>query len=379
MLMGDRGKFIAMIAGVFFSALIITQQSSIFVGFISRSFGFLTDIQLPDLWVVDPKVQFIDDTKPMSQTKLSNVRGVAGVEWAVPMYKGLQRVRLSNGTIQNSFVVGLDDASLIGGPPVMLNGKLSDLRRSESVIVDEAGALKRLANPSVLINGKPKPLEIGDTIELNDHRAVVVGISRITRTFQSQPVIYTTYSRALTFAPYERRQLTYILVKAKAGESIDTIKARITKSTGLMPLTRDEFIKLSYMYIFKNTGIPINFGIAVILGFIVGSAIVGQTFYSFTLDNIKSFGTFKAMGALNRTLLKMVLIQATIVAFIGYGLGVGAASLFRILSLNSELAFRMIWQIPILTAVSVFLMCLLAATICMIKVFRIEPAIVFRS
>ena len=46
----------------------------------------------------------------------------------------------------------------------------------------------------------------------------------------------------------------------------------------------------------KNTGIPINFGLSVILGFMVGAAIAGMMFYNFTHDNIMQFGALKAMG-----------------------------------------------------------------------------------
>ena len=66
-------------------------------------------------------------------------------------------------------------------------------------------------------------------------------------------------------------------------------------------------------YFMKNTGIPINFGIAVALGFIVGTAIAGQTFYNFTLDNLRHFGALKAMGAGNGMLLRMILLQALVV------------------------------------------------------------------
>jgi putative ABC transport system permease protein len=69
----------------------------------------------------------------------------------------------------------------------------------------------------------------------------------------------------------------------------------------------------------KYTGIPINFGIAVLLGFLVCIAIAGQTFYNFTIENLKQFGALKAMGANNTTLLRMILLQAVLVGLIGYG------------------------------------------------------------
>src|SRR3954468_4963625 len=89
MLVGDRAKYLGIIMGLTFASLLITQQSAIFVGLMSRTFGAISDMGLPDIWVMDDKVQFIDDVKPLQDTQLYRVRGVAGVEWAVPLYKGL--------------------------------------------------------------------------------------------------------------------------------------------------------------------------------------------------------------------------------------------------------------------------------------------------
>ncbi|MEI6518087.1 MAG: ABC transporter permease, partial [bacterium] len=181
MLLGNRGKFFAMLFGVALTALIMTQQSSIFIGLMSRTVGFIFDTPQPDLWVMDPKVQFVDDIKPLQDTKLLQVRGVAGVEWAVPLYKGLIRARLSNGTFQTCNVIGLDDATLVAGPPVMIQGSLADLRRADGVIVDEAAANGKLAVPGANPSDPKQPLKVGDILELNDNRAIVVGIARATK------------------------------------------------------------------------------------------------------------------------------------------------------------------------------------------------------
>src|SRR5687767_10446292 len=348
MLVGDRAKYLGIIMGLTFASLLITQQLAIFVGLMSRTFGFVVDTGLPDVWVMDPKVQFIDDIKPLQDTQLLRVRGVSGVEWAVPLYKGLLKARLDNGNFQTCNVLGLDDASLIGGPPVMVQGQLADLRRAESVIVDDVGASEKLAR--VLPDGTTVPLKVGDSLELNDHRATVVGICKVSRTFQSQPVIYTTYSRATLFAPRERKLLSFVLVKAKPGVEQAELCRRITDVTGLAAYPRDDFKKLTVNYFMKYTGIPINFGISVALGFLVGTAIAGQTFYNFTLDNLRHFGTLKAMGTSNGALLRMILLQALTVGVIGYGLGVGLASLFGFASKDSELAFLLPWQLLVISA-----------------------------
>lgn len=377
MLVGDRAKYFGIIMGLTFASLLITQQLAIFIGLMARTYGAVTDLALPDIWVMDKKVQFIDDVKPLQDTQLYRVRGVDGVEWAVPLYKGLIKARLDNGNFQTCNVLGLDDASLIGGPPQMIEGTLADLRRADGVIVDTIGAHDKLAR--TLPDGRKIPLKIGDTLELNDHRAVVVGLSKNNRTFQSQPVVYTTYTRAMTFAPRERKLLSFVLVKAKTSDDIHALCARIERTTGLMALPRQEFKDMTVAYFMKYTGIPINFGIAVALGFIVGTAIAGQTFYNFTLDNLRHFGALKAMGASNGMLLRMILLQAAVVGGIGYGLGVGAAALFGRLLRDSELAFLLPWELLLITGVAVMLICMIASLISMRKVIKLEPAIVFKG
>jgi putative ABC transport system permease protein len=379
MLMGDRGKYLGIVMGLTFASLIMTQQPAIFVGLMSRSFSFITDLGLPDIWVMDPKVQFVDDVKPMQDTELYRVRGVSGVEWAVPLYKGLLKARLTNGTFQTCNVIGLDDATLVGGPPLMLKGRLEDLRQSDSVIVDIDGATEKLAKPPLEPGGQPIPLGIGDILELNDHRAVVVGIAKTTRTFQSQPVLYTTYARATRFAPRERKLLSFVLVKAKPGENLADLTRRIREVTGLAAYTQDEFKRLTVGYFLKNTGIPINFGISVLLGFIVGAAIAGQTFYNFTLENLRQFGVLKAMGTSNWTLLRMILLQAALVGVIGYGIGVGLTSLFGLAMRNTILAFKFPWQLLVFSGAGVTLICIFAALLSIRKVITLEPAIVFKG
>jgi putative ABC transport system permease protein len=170
-----------------------------------------------------------------------------------------------------------------------------------------------------------------------------------------------------------------VLVKARDGVDQADLCKRISATTGLLALTRDDFEWKTINYFMKYTGIPINFGISVMLGFIVGTAIAGQTFYNFTLDNLRHFGALKAMGAGTGMLLRMILLQSMVVGLIGYGLGVGAASVFGLLTQHSELAFRLPWQLLVITGVAVTLICAASSLLSMVKVLRLEPAIVFKG
>jgi putative ABC transport system permease protein len=134
-------------------------------------------------------------------------------------------------------------------------------------------------------------------------------------------------------------------------------------------------------YYLKYTGIPFNFGITVALGFIVGVAIAGQTFYLFTLENLKQFGALKAMGVGNLRITGMVLLQAAVVGVVGYGIGMGLAALFFEATKNNlALAgFYLPWQVMVLTAGAVLVIIVLASLMSIRRVLVLEPAIVFRG
>jgi putative ABC transport system permease protein len=214
---------------------------------------------------------------------------------------------------------------------------------------------------------------------MNDHRAVLAGVCEATRTFQSNAVAYTTYSRAKQFVPRERKILSYVLAKTADGLTSDDVADRISHQTGLKARTSNQFIWDTINYYLAYTGIPINFGITAALGFIVGTAIAGQTFYLFTVDNLKQFGALKAMGTTNLRIVGMILLQAAVVGLLGFGLGVGLAALFGENSKGSELAFYTPWQLLPITGGAVLLICMMASILCVRRVVVLEPAVVFRG
>ncbi len=220
---------------------------------------------------------------------------------------------------------------------------------------------------------------LGREVEMNDHRGIIVGVCEATRTFQSNPVVYTLYSRAKRFIPAERKLLSYVLAKTEDGLKPDDVAKRISEQTGLKARTSDEFFWDTVWYYFKYTGIPINFGITTLLGFFIGTAIAGQTFYNFTIENLKQFGSLKAMGATNAKIVGMILLQATVVGLLGYGIGVGMATLFGVMSKGGELAFYTPWQVLPIAGAAIVIICILSSVLCIRKVIVLEPAVVFRG
>ncbi|MEX2140414.1 MAG: ABC transporter permease [Pirellulales bacterium] len=371
MLIGNRGKYLGIVLGIAFAALLIAQQSSIFCGLMNMTTSQIRDVKGVDIWVMDPNVQFVDDIKPLSENDLYRVRGVAGVDWAVRFYKGLARSRLPDGNFQQVILLGLDDNSLVGAPAEMILGDLRDLYQPDALIIDDAGYAQLWPG---------EPYQIGKVFEMNDRRGVVVGVCKASRTFQTFPIVYTRFSQAVLFAPTERKVLSFVLAQAAPDRSPEEVCREIEGQTGLAALTQEQFIWKTIVYYMQRTGIPMNFGITVLLGFIVGTAIAGQTFYLFTVENIRQFGALKAMGTSNLRIVGMVMLQALQVGVIGYGLGIGGAALFGwFAKYNAKLAFLMPWQVLVITAVAVMVIILLSSLLSVRKVLVVEPAIVFKG
>lgn len=375
MLFGDRLKYLGLVAGVAFAAMLITQQLSILVGLTNQTGAFVRDTSHADLWVMDPQVRFSQDSLPIRETVLQQARGVAGVEWAVPLFQGFVSGRMADGTRFTMILVGIDDATLLGAPPEMVEGTLADLRRDRGVLIDAVSAPDKLA----MRNGGGRTVRVGDRLSINDHEAIVVGSYRARRSFFWEPVVYTTYSRALQFSPPARNKLNFVLVKVRADADLRRVQRDLERQTGLTVRTNDEFLELTADYILYSTGIIVSFGIAVALGFVIGTLVAGQTLYNFTLDNLRHYGALKAMGVSNARLTRMVLLQALTVALTGYGIGVGAGAALGYAVGQAGLAFAMPWQIPAFTGVSILAICLMASVVSLWRVYRLEPGIVFRG
>lgn len=372
MLIGDRGKYIMLLSGLTFASLLMTQQCAVFFGLLMWTTSHLRNMRAA-IWVADPKVEQVNEVKGMRDTDVSRVRSVSGVAWAVPLFCTVQQTKLQNGNFKPIMLVGIDSATLVGRPPQMLAGRLEDLRLPNSVIVDDL-AVKRLSL------GRPRPLGLGDTFEINDKEARVVGICKADRHFFGYPYVYSTYDQALQFAPKQRKMLSLVLVEPLPGWTREQVAQQIERETGLRAFTEQKFFWDTIWWYFRNTGIPTSFGTTIILGFIVGIAISGQTFYTFVLENLRHLGALKAMGASDGLLARMLLVQALTVGLIGYGLGIGLAAAFGYAVMDKGMPpFALPYQLPLFTLVMILFICIFAALLAILKVRKLEPAIVFRG
>lgn len=368
MLVGDRAKYLSLVFGLAFAVLLIAQQGSIFLGLMIRATGVLQNIAQPDLWVADPHLRYIGEIRPLGEHDLFRVRSVPGIAWAVPFFAARVQVDLPDGTYKSVQLVGIDRSTLIGQPPEMTDGRLEDLRSADAVLVEESARPK--------LGG----VKIGDVLKLNDRRALIVGFCRAKSGFESNATLYTTYDNALRFTPTGRKSMSFILAKAKPGHDPKDVAKAIGKLPDLGAFTPQEMRMRTVWFILKETGIGINFGITVLLGFFVGLVVSAATFYQFTLENLRHFAVLKAIGARTSTLVKMILLQALTVGLIGYGIGVGLAGAFSLTSRRpgAELAVYFPWQLMVVSLAAMILTVSVGSLLSLRRVISLEPAIVFK-
>ena len=372
MLTGDRAKYLALIFAVAFSTFLLENQTSIFAGILRRTGSQIRDVTEAAVWVMDRNTEYFEQTKALKDTDLNRVRGVDGVQWAVKLYKGSPVARTLAGKFATTFCLGVDDATLTGAPRKMLLGSWERLLEPDSVVIDKAGYI-------LLFPGEP--LELGRTLELNDHKVTIAGISDASAPFVSWPVLHARYSLAVKFLGRERTELSYVLVQPQPGAQVKELCNRIEQQTGLRARTSEQFQWDCVRYYLKNTGIPVNFGITIAIALIVGAVVAGQTFYLFTIENLRQFGALKAIGVTNWRLVGMVLLQAAGIGLIGFSLGTGmAAEFFNFF--GHKLATRgiiLMWQSVALTGGCISFVVILASFLSLRRVLVLEPAIVFRS
>lgn len=367
MMIGNRAAFIGVIFGIFLAVLLISQQSAIYLGLISRSYRIVTNVPEADIWVIDPATHDENLIRAMPKDYLQYVKGIPNIEWAVAVNYLLVHVATETGIFTSAEIYGLDDQTLVGMPK-LIEGNIQDLYKEGGIVVDSRSAEHLLA--TTLPNGEKKPLKPGDQLEINGRRAFVAGIAQTSPGFLPQPTVFALNDQVYRFTGTNRIQ--FIAAKKQKDADIEDVIHQINLNDNVMGLTSSQLTSRMAEH-FLKTGILINYGISVLLGVIIGFSIAGQIFYIMTLHNLSYYALIKALGGTEKMILKMILFQAAVVGFIGYVLGTAATLVWGFVTRNTTLAFEYPWQLLIFTGFFAVLICAFIAFLSIRKVFKVDP------
>lgn len=368
-MLADRGKFLACLCGVAFSVVLVNLQGGLLAGLIGKA-SLLVDYGRADIWVGHRHMNNVDIGSFIPERWVHRLRSVEGVERAEPYVVMFSQATMPDGKFENVIVVGSEASSLLGNAWEMADGDASAVRNPDGILIDACDQ-EKLGH-----------CRLGDVREINGRRARVVGMTKGVVGFTTDPYVFTTIDRArqkyATAVP--PGYCSYFLVTAKPGTDPAVLAERLRERVpDLDVYDRPTYSRMCAVYWLTRTGIGISFGLAAVLGLLVGLAIVAQTLYASVTERAREFGTLKALGADDRCVARFLLSQALGAALLGSVLGL-LASVVMSLVMSSPRA-PVVLTLPV-AGVSVALVsavCLIAAWLPYWRIRRIDPASVLRS
>jgi putative ABC transport system permease protein len=387
MLLGDRAKFVGLVFGIAFTSFLVTFAASYFSGFMTRGFALITENSTADVWVMDPAVNSVEQTTNMSSWALDRVRSVEGGRTAVPLALGSAEARFPGGRFQAFQVIGVDDATLAGLPPLQGGMPGNVLRAPNSVVVAPGGTSGKLETPLLAPGQWPqrrlsadtpsRDVAAGDELLLNEHAVRVAATAEALPRFPPRPLLYIPLHRALSLLPPERRQITFVLVSAAAGVAPQALAERIEARTGLRARTAQQFKEDTVRWFLINSEDVGDIASMLILAMSVGFGVTGVMLYMFTIENLPQYAVLSAMGTMRRTLLAMIFTQAAVSALIGMGLGFGLCAIAGQFAELGGYPFRIMWFTPFVGGAMVLLVSVVAAGLSARPVLKLQPVLVF--
>ncbi len=360
----DRLRFAASLIGIVFSVVLVMVQMGLYYGF-SRMVTVMIDHAHADLWVVARGTKSFEDISVVNTARRNPLLAIDGVADVIPVIVGMSAWILPDGTMTAVIIIGTD-ASAGGLPPWnIVEGTIQSLSTPETVAIDRS-YFDRLGVAGV-----------GATAEIRGEPVTVGAVSDGIRSFTMTPYVFTDLDGARTYTGYPANLVSYFLVRAKPGADIERIRQDIlTNVSSVQVLTPDQFREQSRSFWLFGTGAGAALVAGALLSVIVGTAIVAQTLYSSTKDHIYEFATLRAVGASNSYIYKVIVIQALINAVIGFS--IAALIGIAVVHFTEKSALQVIMPLGLMAELFLvtIVMCTVSAIAAIIRVVRVDPAIV---
>ena len=361
----DKVSLAVTIVGILFSVVLVSVQLGIYAG-TSRIITAVVKHAEGDIWIAAFGTKSIEESGVLSGNERHTALATPGVEKVVPIVAAFNNWRKPDGATQLCVVIGSDAAD--GGlkPWNIVAGDLEALKLPNAVAIDDT-YFEYLG-----VDG------VGATAEISNQRVRVTALTHGIRSFTTTPYVFTTLNRARQLQGMQPGTASFYLVNVSPGADVEAVRAELKRRLpDLDILTKAEMHQRSISHWLFGTGAGIALIVGAVLGTLVGTVIVAQTLYASTKDHINEFATLRALGSSSNYIHRVILTQAGLSAVIGYVLGMSIALFIVYISLNSRLPIIMTPQLALGLLALTVSMCAISAVSAIIKVTRIDPAMVF--
>lgn len=361
----DRVRLIVTLVGILFSIVLVAVQLGLYLGARKMIIGMIENADA-ELWITAYGAKSFEEAGSLEGRERYIALSVPGVASVEPLIAAFNEWRKPDGGATLSVVVGTDMPE--GGlkPWNMIEGEARDLFQPDGVIVDST----YLANLGVK--------GVGDTAQIDSSRVRIIGLTEGIRSFTTAPYVFMPLARARSVLGLSGNQTTFLLVKLTPGVDVAGVQRAVAERLpGVEVLTTDTFRQRSLAHWLFSTGAGVALIGGALLGILVGTVIVAQTLYSSTKDHLNEFATLRALGSSAGYIHRVILLQAALSAALGYALGMAIALGVIEASKNTALPIIMTPGLAVGLLVLTIFMCAISALAAIMKVTRIDPAMVF--
>jgi putative ABC transport system permease protein len=362
----DRIRLIVTLVGILFSIVLVAVQLGLYLGARKMIVGMIDNAQ-GELWVMPFGAKSFEEAGILLTPRERHATlATPGVVSAVPLLVTFAEWRKPGGGSTTSVVVGTNPEDGGLAPWNVVQGTPDQISAPDAIIVDNS-YLNDLG-----VKG------IGDTAQIENGRVRVTALTEGIRSFTMAPYVFTTLNRARTLLGAPVDNYTFLVVRLQPDADVEAMRGALrSRLPGMEVLTKDEFRDRSLDQWLFSTGAGVALIGGAILGLLVGTVIVAQTLYSSTKDHLNEFATLRALGSSSGYIHKVILAQAGFSALLGYVLGMIIALGVVAMSERTALPIVMTPGLAAGLLALTFFMCAISAISAIVKVTKIDPAMVF--
>lgn len=361
----DRIRLGVTLIGILFAVVLVAVQLGLYAG-TSKMIISMVDKANAQLWIVPYGADSFEGSGVLTGGERHAALSTPGVARAVPVAAGFSKWQRPGGGEQLCVIVGTDadDGGL--APWNIVAGSNDALKLPDGVAID------RTYYKDLGVNG------LNSTAEVKGTRVRVTALTHGIRSFTTTPYIFTTLDRGRHILGMPTDAATFYLIQLQDGADQDAVQAELQRRLpDVEVVTKAEMKRRSIAHWLFGTGAGAALIGGALLGTLVGTVIVAQTLYSSTKDHLNEFATLRALGSSSGYIHKVILAQAALSAILGYGLGMSIALIVVAMSVDTSFPIIMTPELALGLFLLTLVMCAASATGAIMKVMKLDPAMVF--